>query len=41
MFLIGALAGLMVIGNVQNFAKSLTDGFTAAVLAYKKQQTSQ
>ncbi len=29
MFLIGALAGLMVIGNVQNFAKSPTDGFTA------------
>lgn len=29
MFLIGALAGLMVIGNVQNFAKSATDGFTA------------
>jgi OFA family oxalate/formate antiporter-like MFS transporter len=29
MFLIGALAGLMVIGNVQNFAKSTTDGFTA------------
>jgi OFA family oxalate/formate antiporter-like MFS transporter len=28
MFLIGALAGLMVIGNVQNFAKSPTDGFT-------------
>jgi OFA family oxalate/formate antiporter-like MFS transporter len=27
MFLIGALAGLMVIGNVQNFAKSPTDGF--------------
>lgn len=30
MFFIGALAGLMVIGNVQNFAKSPTDGFTAA-----------
>jgi OFA family oxalate/formate antiporter-like MFS transporter len=29
MFLIGALAGLMVIGNVQNFAKSSTDGFLA------------
>lgn len=29
MFIIGALAGLMVIGNVQNFAKSPTDGFTA------------
>jgi MFS transporter, OFA family, oxalate/formate antiporter len=29
MFLFGALAGLMVIGNVQNFAKSPTDGFTA------------
>ncbi|MEM0467502.1 MAG: OFA family MFS transporter [Candidatus Thermoplasmatota archaeon] len=29
MFCIGALAGLMVIGNVQNFAKSPTDGFTA------------
>jgi OFA family oxalate/formate antiporter-like MFS transporter len=27
MFLIGALAGLMVIGNVQNFANSKTDGF--------------
>ena len=30
MFIIGALAGLMVIGNVQNFAKSPTDGFTLA-----------
>lgn len=30
MFLIGALAGLMVIGNVQNFAKSPTDGFIAS-----------
>jgi OFA family oxalate/formate antiporter-like MFS transporter len=29
MFVIGALAGLMVIGNVQNFAKSQTDGFLA------------
>ncbi len=29
MFLVGALSGLMVIGNVQNFAKSTTDGFTA------------
>lgn len=29
MFLVGAIAGLMVIGNVQNFAKSPTDGFTA------------
>jgi OFA family oxalate/formate antiporter-like MFS transporter len=29
MFIIGALAGLMVIGNVQNFAKSPADGFTA------------
>lgn len=29
MFFIGALAGLMVIGNVQNFAKSPTDGFSA------------
>ena len=27
MFLIGALSGLMVIGNVQNFAKSPIDGF--------------
>ena len=27
MFLIGALAGLMVIGNIQNFAKSPVDGF--------------
>ncbi len=27
MFIIGALAGLMVIGNVQNFAKNPTDGF--------------
>jgi OFA family oxalate/formate antiporter-like MFS transporter len=27
MFFIGALAGLMVIGNVQNFAKSPVDGF--------------
>ncbi len=30
MFLIGALAGLMVIGNVQNFAKNPIDGFTIA-----------
>jgi len=29
MFIIGALAGLMVIGNVQNFAKSSIDGFIA------------
>ncbi len=29
MFCIGALAGLMVIGNVQNFAKNTTDGFPA------------
>ena len=29
MFFIGALAGLMVIGNVQNFAKNPTDGFTS------------
>jgi OFA family oxalate/formate antiporter-like MFS transporter len=29
MFLVGALAGLMVIGNVQNFAKSTLDGFQA------------
>jgi OFA family oxalate/formate antiporter-like MFS transporter len=29
MFIIGALAGLMVIGNIQNFAKSATDGFQA------------
>lgn len=29
MFIIGALAGLMVIGNVQNFAKSPADGFAA------------
>jgi MFS transporter, OFA family, oxalate/formate antiporter len=29
MFLIGALAGLMVIGNVQNFAKNPTEGFEA------------
>ncbi len=28
MFIIGALAGLMVIGNIQNFAKSPTDGFS-------------
>ncbi|MFH0815756.1 MAG: OFA family MFS transporter [Methanobacteriota archaeon] len=27
MFIFGALAGLMVIGNVQNFAKNATDGF--------------
>jgi OFA family oxalate/formate antiporter-like MFS transporter len=27
MFLIGALAGLMVIGNIQNFAKNPTEGF--------------
>jgi len=27
MFCIGALAGLMVIGNIQNFAKSSTEGF--------------
>lgn len=29
MFLVGALAGLMVIGNVQNFAKDPTSGFVA------------
>jgi MFS family permease len=29
MFIFGALAGLMVIGNVQNFAKNATDGFVA------------
>jgi OFA family oxalate/formate antiporter-like MFS transporter len=29
MFIIGALAGLMVIGNIQNFAKSPLDGFQA------------
>ena len=29
MFFIGALAGLMVIGNVQNFAKNPIDGFEA------------
>jgi OFA family oxalate/formate antiporter-like MFS transporter len=29
MFFIGALAGLMVIGNVQNFAKNQHDGFIA------------
>ncbi len=29
MFFIGALAGLMVIGSIQNFAKSTTDGFAA------------
>ena len=29
MFFIGALAGLMVIGNVQNFAKNPIDGFMA------------
>ena len=29
MFIFGALAGLMVIGNIQNFAKSATDGFQA------------
>lgn len=29
MFAFGALAGLMVIGNVQNFARSPTDGFQA------------
>ncbi|MFH1013213.1 MAG: OFA family MFS transporter [Thermoplasmatota archaeon] len=28
MFFIGALAGLMVIGNIQNFAKDPSDGFT-------------
>ena len=28
MFFIGALAGLMVIGNIQNFAKNPVDGFT-------------
>ncbi len=28
MFCIGALAGLMVIGNIQNFAKNPIDGFT-------------
>ena len=31
MFIIGALAGLMVIGNIQNFAKSPTDGFAGGV----------
>jgi len=30
MFFIGALAGLMVIGNIQNFATSATDGFASA-----------
>jgi len=29
MFIFGALAGLMVIGNVQNFAKNTADGFEA------------
>jgi len=29
MFLIGALAGLMVIGNIQNFAKNPAEGFQA------------
>ncbi len=29
MFLIGALAGLMVIGNIQNFARDPNDGFMA------------
>jgi OFA family oxalate/formate antiporter-like MFS transporter len=29
MFFVGALAGLMVIGSIQNFAKSTTDGFAA------------
>lgn len=29
MFLFGALAGLMVIGSIQNFAKNPTDGFQA------------
>ena len=29
MFFIGALAGLMVIGNIQNFANSPSDGFAA------------
>jgi OFA family oxalate/formate antiporter-like MFS transporter len=29
MFLFGALAGLMVIGNIQNFARSPTNGFAA------------
>jgi MFS transporter, OFA family, oxalate/formate antiporter len=29
MFLVGALAGLMVIGNVQSFARSRSDGFIA------------
>ncbi len=31
MFFIGALAGLMVIGNIQNFATSGTDGFAASM----------
>jgi len=31
MFFIGALAGLMVIGNIQNFATSATDGFAASM----------
>lgn len=33
MFFVGALAGLMVIGNIQNFAKSATDGFAASMTA--------
>ena len=37
MFFIGALAGLMVIGNIQNFANSATDGFAATGSGFEKQ----
>jgi OFA family oxalate/formate antiporter-like MFS transporter len=37
MFFIGALAGLMVIGNIQNFANSTTDGFAATGSGFENQ----
>lgn len=37
MFLIGALAGLMVIGNIQNFANSTVDGFAVTGSEYATQ----
>ncbi len=36
MFLIGALAGLMVIGNIQNFAKNPAEGFAAFGFTYEE-----
>jgi len=37
MFFIGALAGLMVIGNIQNFANSTTDGFAVSGSGFEDQ----